>query len=66
LIYLEDSTQREWLQTDLGAIAFSEDGVVTSATAGNSLLSITYTTKYQEFIVKSPNIEDVQFYTEET
>jgi hypothetical protein len=63
-IYEEITADREYKQTQLGAVTFSENGNLTTEVAGQSLLSITYITKFKQFIVKSPDIESVQFYTE--
>jgi hypothetical protein len=63
-IYEEITADREYKQTQLGAVTFSENGNLTTEVVGQSLLSITYITKFKQFIVKSPDIESVQFYTE--
>lgn len=47
--------------TDLGNVAITEDGVVTTATAGNSIVEITYNTRYWKWIVQDTDIEKVQF-----
>jgi len=50
----------EWVMDSLGGITFAEDGTLTSEIPGESLLKITYTTKYHKWLVTSPNIKDVQ------
>lgn len=58
---LESST---WKQQDLGEIEIDESGNVTTEIEGNSLLNITYTTKYHSFSATDLTAEDVQFYPE--
>lgn len=53
-------------QKDLGLITPSEDGMIQTTTAENSLVEIVYVTKYHLFTVSDPLIEDVQFYPLET
>lgn len=50
-----------WLKANLGAIIASEDGTLTAAVAGYSLLRISYISRYHKWIVRSPNLVDVQF-----
>jgi len=50
----------EWVMDSLGGITFAEDGTLTSEIPGESLLKITYTTKYHKWLVTSPNIKDIQ------
>ncbi|MFA6135477.1 MAG: hypothetical protein WC869_15805 [Phycisphaerae bacterium] len=52
-------------QAVLGAITAAEDGQITTEVVGNSLLEVTYTTRYRKFICTDARIEDVQFYPEE-
>jgi len=52
----------DYNETDLGAVTVKEDGTVTTATAGNSLLYLTYVTKYWRFSVFDYTAEDVQFF----
>lgn len=54
-----------YLQDSLGTITVSEDGQITTEDSGNSLLHLTYTTRYHQFTVTDSHIEDVQFYPEE-
>lgn len=54
-----------WQKANLGAITFSEDGVLTAAVAGYSLLKISYVSRYHKWIGRSPNIEDIQFIAHE-
>ena len=49
-----------WRQADLGAVSHAEDGLLTAATPGESLLSISYRTQYYRWIVRDPHVEDVQ------
>jgi len=50
----------DWVMDSLGAITFAEDGTLTSEIPGESLLKITYVTKYHKWKVTSPTIKDVQ------
>lgn len=54
-----------WLQAQLGAVTFGEDGALRSEIEGNSLASITYTTKYRKWLATDPRNEDVQFWLDE-
>lgn len=65
-IYSENTAAREYLDTQLGAVTFYENGNLTTEISGQSLLSITYTTKYREYIVRSSNLGQAQFYTVNT
>jgi len=49
---------------DLGAVTIAEDGTVTTAVAENSLLYLTYRTRYYKFLANDAKIEDVQFFPE--
>jgi len=49
-----------WRRTNLGTVSHAEDGLLTSATPGESLLSISYRTQYYRWIVRDPRVEDVQ------
>lgn len=49
---------------DLGAVEVAEAGNVTTAVAENSLLQLTYQTRYWSFLATDQNIEDVQFFPE--
>ncbi len=51
-----------WKQFKLGAITPSEDGHLSTEITENSLMAVTYDTKYRKFLVSSDFIEDVQFY----
>lgn len=51
-------------QAVLGAITTAEDGHLSTEVAGNSLVEITYTTRYYESIVTDSLIEEVQFYSD--
>jgi len=50
-----------WQKADLGLVIPAEDCLLTASTPGYSLLSITYLTQFYRWIVRDPNIEDVQF-----
>lgn len=54
----------QYTYTDLGAIEIAEDGTVTTETAGNSLVQLTYSNRYHKYSAFDYNIEDVQFYPE--
>jgi hypothetical protein len=53
-----------WLDTQLGAVTFAEDGGITAEVAGNSLLQLTYSTRFLLWQADYPNIADVQFILE--
>ena len=58
----------EWLYLDLGGIVFESDKsefTTTSTTHHESLLRITYTTRYLRFDVVAPGVEKVQFLVKE-
>jgi hypothetical protein len=54
----------DYKETELGVITTFESGIISTAILENSLVNISYTTKYRKFIVTDPNIEDVQFFPE--
>lgn len=54
----------EYRVVDLGELTITEAGEVTTATAGYSLVSITYITRNWQFTATDYRDEDVQFYTE--
>lgn len=57
---------QSWQKANLGAIKeYSEDGVLTAAVAGYSLLKISYVSRYHKWIGRSPNIEHIQFRADE-
>ena len=51
----------DYQETNLGAITFGEDGTLETATEGNSLVALTYTTKYRLWEATSTKDDDVQF-----
>jgi len=53
-----------WLQVDLGEVTASEDGRLISSVSGESLLSITYTTRCRLFRARNSQVEQVQFVAE--
>jgi hypothetical protein len=57
-------TSYAWQDTQLGAITFSEDGTLTAEVAGNSLLLLSYQTRFLRWQADYPNIADVQFILE--
>lgn len=59
-------TDHDYKQTNLGAITYNEDGTITTEIVGQALVEITYTTKYWKWSATDPNIEDVQFWLEES
>ncbi len=59
------SANISYKQRDAGIVTPTEDGYLTTAQEYNTLFEITYTTKYYKFTVKSPRIEEVQFYPKE-
>lgn len=65
-IYVMDETSFDWNTTDLGIVSYLEDGSLTSSVLGNSLLTLTYTTKYRRMVASSSVADTVQFYTEDT
>ena len=50
--------------TNLGTITFDEDGTITTSTKENSIVFITYYTKFHKFTVSNDDIENVQFWPE--
>jgi Concanavalin A-like lectin/glucanases superfamily len=50
--------------TNLGVITIKEDGSVSTTTPGNSLVTITYKTRYWAWDAYDPDIENVQFILE--
>jgi len=50
----------EWGQINLGSVTVSEDGSVQAAVAGESLLTITYTTRCKRWQVRNPRNEQLQ------
>lgn len=61
---IPDQNNPDYRETDLGPITFSEEGVITCQGNENSLIMLSYTTKYYKYKVTDPNIETVQFYPE--
>jgi len=49
---------------NLGAVTISEDGSLTTSTAGNSLVTVKYVTKYWLWTAYDPDKENVQFILE--
>lgn len=49
-------------KNNLTGLDYSEEGGITTAVVGNSLVNVTYITKYQEFIVRNTSPEKVQIY----
>lgn len=60
-IYAMNNDKTAWQQADLGGVIFGEDGTLQADVGGESLLSITYTTKFYLWRCTDPRIEDVQF-----
>jgi hypothetical protein len=54
-------TALAWQRDNLGAIEATEDGVLTAATPGYSLLKISYLSRYHKWIGRDQTIEEVQF-----
>lgn len=55
-----------WQRDNLGVIKeFTEDGILTSEISGNSLLKISYLSRYHKWIGRDKNIESVQFIVKE-
>jgi len=50
-----------WVNDSLGSVISSEDGTLTADILGESLLEISYTTKYYKWKVTSPELKHVQF-----
>lgn len=50
--------------TNLGSITYTEDGTVFTSTKENSLLYLTYYTKYRQYLVTDNKIENVQVWPE--
>ncbi|MDY0013892.1 MAG: hypothetical protein RBS40_13485 [Rhodocyclaceae bacterium] len=49
-----------WGQVNLGTVTFSEDGTLSASVAGESLLTLTYTTRCRKWRVRDPNNEQLQ------
>jgi hypothetical protein len=49
-----------WGQVNLGTVTFSEDGTLSASVAGESLLTLTYTTRCRKWQVRDPNNEQLQ------
>lgn len=56
---VRDVLATDWLEYELGSITVAEDGTVTAATVGDSLLSITYRTLAREWVLRNPRAEEV-------
>jgi hypothetical protein len=52
---------RSWLRNPLGSVERKESGELTSEVAGESLLEISYKTRYYKWRVTSPVLKNVQF-----
>jgi hypothetical protein len=61
-IYSLDSVS--WQQVNLGAVSFIEAGTLTAAIEGESLLSLTYTTRCRRYRARDSRAEQVQFVAE--
>lgn len=61
-IYQEVS--HDYRETDLGSVTTEEDGTVETSTVHNSLIALTYRTRYHKFTVVDSQIESVQFWPE--
>lgn len=53
-----------YLETDLGDISAEEDKTVSTNVKENSILTISYYTKFRKYVVKDEKIENVQFWPE--
>jgi hypothetical protein len=51
-----------FLKNNLTGLAVTESGEVTTTVSGNTLVEITYTTKYQEFVVNKGAYDKLQVY----
>jgi hypothetical protein len=54
----------KYSETNLGEISEEEEGVISTDTAHNSILILSYYTKFNEYIVRDAKIETVQFWPE--
>lgn len=54
----------DYQEADLGVLTAVDDGTVTTEIAGNSLVEITWATRYHQFLVHDPRAEDVQIWPE--
>lgn len=61
-IYSRDAV--EWLQTNLGTVTVAEDGTLSAAVAGQSLLRLTYTTRCRKWRVRDGRNEQLQLVAE--
>lgn len=49
-----------WGQVNLGSVTVAEDGTLSAGVAGESLLTLTYTTRCRKWRVRDPNNEQLQ------
>lgn len=61
-IYSRDAVT--WQQVNLGSVTFAEDGTLEAAVDGQSLLAITYTTRFLLWRVRNPRNEQLQLVAE--
>ncbi|SHO52830.1 hypothetical protein [Desulfopila aestuarii] len=52
---------RVWREQQLGDIVTSEDGIIQADIAGYSLLRLSYTTRFYQWLARDNRIEEVQF-----
>lgn len=55
---------KQYLQVNLGNITYSEEGILYTEVTEQSLVEVTYTTKYRLWKAFDNKIEEVQFYLE--
>ena len=55
---------RDWLEHELGALTAAADGQLTSATVGDSLVSVSYTTRARVWTILDPHDEEVMVVAE--
>lgn len=54
----------DYQEADLGLFTVTEEGLVSTTSPENSLLRLTYTTRFYRFVAADARIEEVQFYPE--
>jgi hypothetical protein len=54
----------DYRETSLGSVTTEEDGTIQTSTVHNSLIALTYRTRYHKFTVVDSQIESVQFWPE--
>ena len=54
----------DYLEAELGAISIAEEGTITTATLGDTLIALTYTTRSRDYQLINPRAEEVMVVAE--